>query len=173
MDLTKNERRTLKLLLANSRMTDSEIAQQLKITSQAVGKIRRKLERGVIRDYVASVDFGSVGIETFAVALARLSQLGMEKGYPLVESILRQNPHMMNVFRLTHGGAQFLIVYGFENMAEMEDYFRSPKHYERNLIQITQLYPLSYRGVIKNSVVQLVEKVLDRSSQDFEYAFSQ
>lgn len=171
MDLTKNERRTLKLLLANSRVADSEIAQQLKISSQAVGKIRRKLEADVIRDYSTGVDFGSVGIETFAVALACLSPLGLEKGYPLVESILRQNPHMMSVFRLTHGSAQFLIVYGFESMSDMEDYFRSSKHFERNLIQITQLYPLSHRGVIKNSAAQLIEKLLDKVPQEFEYAY--
>ena len=65
LKLTRNEKKTLKILMGNSRATDSEIAIKLKITSQAVGKIRRKLEGSVIRSYSLNLDYAKLGIHTF------------------------------------------------------------------------------------------------------------
>ena len=44
VSLTKNEKQTLKMLLDNGRISDVEMASKLKITTQAVGKIRKGLE---------------------------------------------------------------------------------------------------------------------------------
>ncbi len=61
--LTKNEKKTLKLLLENGRASDTDIADQLRITKQAVGKIRHKLEESsIIKRYSAELDFTKLGV---------------------------------------------------------------------------------------------------------------
>jgi len=103
MRLTKNEKRTLKLLLENARKSDSAIAEKLKISSQAVGKIRRKLERHVIDSYTLNLNYSKLGIHTFAIALAKLTPEGLDKGELEVEKRLLNNSNMIQVFRLPHG----------------------------------------------------------------------
>ena len=77
--LTNNEKKTLKLLLQNGRATDTDISQDLKITKQAVGKIRKKLEEtGIIRGYSPEVDYGKMGISTFAIAILKFKSKAWE-----------------------------------------------------------------------------------------------
>jgi len=80
MKLTKNEKKALKLLLDNSRISDSEIASKLNISSQAVGKIRRKLESSIINSYSLNLNYSKLGIQTFAIAVAKLTKDGLDKG---------------------------------------------------------------------------------------------
>ena len=58
LKLTRNEKTVLKSLIVNGRISDSEIAKKLGITAQAVGKIRRKLEKmELIKGYTTLVDY--------------------------------------------------------------------------------------------------------------------
>ncbi len=63
MWLTKNEKSVLKLLIDNSKLTDTAIAQELNISSQAVGRIRKELEDELIKDYTIELDAKKIGIE--------------------------------------------------------------------------------------------------------------
>jgi len=44
MWLTKNEKEVLKLLLSNGKLSDTSIAEKLDISTQATGRIRKRLE---------------------------------------------------------------------------------------------------------------------------------
>ena len=70
MMLSNNEKKVLKLLLKNPKISDSTMALKLKISSRAVGKIRRKLEKTVIDSYTLNLNYSKLGIHTFAIALA-------------------------------------------------------------------------------------------------------
>jgi DNA-binding Lrp family transcriptional regulator len=71
MKLTKNEKTVLKLLLDNAKISDSAIAAKLKISSQAVGKIRRKLEKTVIDSYTVNLNYKSVCYFAFKINSGR------------------------------------------------------------------------------------------------------
>ena len=94
MNFTKNEKKVLKLLLVNSRISDTEIANNLKISSQAVGKIRRKLEQSVVESYGINLNYSKLGIQTFALALSKLNKSGQELGELEIEQLLLENPHV-------------------------------------------------------------------------------
>ena len=85
MELTKNEKKVLKLLIDNSRISDSDMATKLGISSQAVGKIRRKLESTVIDSYTINLNYPKMGITIFAVAIAKINREGLDKGQLEVE----------------------------------------------------------------------------------------
>jgi DNA-binding Lrp family transcriptional regulator len=127
MILTKNEKKTLKLLLLNSRMNDSDIASELGISSQAVGKIRKNLESTVIDSYTLNINYSKLGITTFAIAIAKLTKEGLHKGQLEVEQELLSIPHVINVYRIPKLSATHIILYGFSDLKELENFFYSPK----------------------------------------------
>jgi len=161
--LTKNEKKTLKLLLENSRVTDSEIASKLKISSQAVGKIRRKLEQSVISSYGLNLDFARLGIHTFAIAVARITKDGMDKGELEIEQMLLDNNNIINVYRLPKGSSTHVLIYGFRDINELDSFFhtRSPKDELHRYLEIQDMFTFSHNSIIKNSPVQLLHNTID------------
>lgn len=163
MKLTKNEKETLKLLLNNSRIPDSEIAIKLNISSQAVGKIRRKLESSMINSYTLDLNYSKLGIQTFAIAIAKLTREGLDKGELEVEQKLLKNPHIINVYRIPKGSSTHVILYGFLDMTELDNFFHSVKMKQElhNFIETQDLFTFSHNSLIKNSPIQLFHKVIN------------
>jgi len=165
--LTKNEKKVLKILLQNSRTTDSEIGTELKISSQAVGKIRRKLESTIISGYGLNIDFSKLGIQTFAISVARLTMAGLDKGGLEVEQLLLENPHILHVYRLPKGSSTHILVYGFSDINEFDNFFSASRMRDElhKFLEIQDLYTFSHNSLIKSSSLQLFNKVIDNLNQ--------
>lgn len=163
MKLTRNEKKTLKLLLENSRISDCEVASKLNISSAAVGKIRRKLESSIIESYTLNLNYAKLGIQIFAVALAKLTREGLEKGELGVEERLLKNPNTIDVYRVPKGGSAYLILYGFQDMDELDSFFYSPKLKQElhRFIETQEMFTFSHTSLIKSSPVQLFYKVIN------------
>lgn len=163
MKLTQNEKKTLKLLLDNARITDSDIAEKVRISSVAVGKIRRKLESTIIKSYTLDMDYTKLGIQMFSIAIAKLTGEGLDEGELEIEQRLLKNPHVITVYRIPKGSATHVIVYGFCDIVEMENFFHSAK-LKKELhayIENKELFTFSHYSLIKNSPNQLLCKIID------------
>lgn len=163
MKLTGNEKRILKLLLDNSRISDKDIAKRLNITSQAVGKIRKKLESSFIDSYTVKIDCCKLGVKLFAMTLSRLTERGVEKGEAGVERILRETPYVIHAYRLTSGTSDYIIMYGFRDMDEMDRFFRSNEMKSRfhSLMHNQEIFTFPHSSFIKNSPMQLFSKIIE------------
>ncbi len=163
MKLTQNERKTLKLLLKNAKISDSAIAIKLKISSQAVGKIRRKLEKTLIDSYTLNLNYSKLGIKTFTIALAKLTSEGLDKGEFEIEKKLLNNPHIIQVYRLPHRKFTHAILYGFQDVDELDNFFHSPSYKKElhNFIENEELFTFSHNSLIKNNPMQLFHKIID------------
>jgi len=69
MWLTKNEKKVLILLIDNAKLSDTSIANQLNISSQAIGKIRRKLEEEIIEKYTIELNLKKLGLNLGVILL--------------------------------------------------------------------------------------------------------
>jgi DNA-binding Lrp family transcriptional regulator len=159
--LNKNELSTLKLLIENASQTNVEISGKLGITPQAVGKIKRKLESsGVIRGYSAHVDLDAVGIKTFAIALFSYSpELSVrEREEDLKENIGKAN--IMAFCRIPEGDVTHIVMYGFRDLNELENYFQRRQEERGFKSSLKRLYIFSSNGLLKNSVSDLVLNAL-------------
>ena len=150
--LTGNERIVLKILLKNSRTSDVEIGNKLKISSQAISKIKRKLkQKGLIKSYVTNLDYSKLGINTFALVLLEISSLGFEKNYEN-KLILKNSIGFYRVFKndITH-----IALFAFRNLEELDTYFDSlqSKHYEH--VKIKNIYTFPIQGFLKHSLDNL------------------
>ena len=163
LKLTKNEKKTLKLLISNARISDSEIAKQLNISSQAVGKIRRKLEETVINKYTIEVNYAKLNIQTFAIGIGKMTPQGMDKGELEIEQHLLENPHIMNIYRIPRGATTHILIYGFQDLNELDSFFHSKEYYKKinKYIETNELYTFSHNSLIKRNPEQLLHKAID------------
>lgn len=162
MRLTENEKKTLKLLLGNPRMPDTEIASKLSISGVAVGKIRKKLESSVIDSYALNLNYAELGIRIFAIAVAKSTNGGLERELETEQKLLK-NPHIINVYRILKGSSTHIILYGFQDMTELDNFFHSPKIKQElhSFIETQELFVFSHNSLLKSSPVQLFHKVID------------
>lgn len=168
MKLTKNEKETLKLLIKNSKFTDTEIASQLKITKQAVGIIRKKLERlGIIKGYSAKIDYEKLGINTFAIVMFKFTKEGWKelKDKGLKDTIL-QTPNIISFYRIPKGDITHIALYGFRSLEELDKYAHIVQSRFVEYIEIKDIYIFSNESAIKECSETLLIKVVDEMEKD-------
>jgi Lrp/AsnC family transcriptional regulator, leucine-responsive regulatory protein len=163
--LSKNERNVLMQLAENSRKTDIDIAKELGITSQAVGKIRRKLENNeVIKSYDLNVDLEKVGINIISIAMIKLLRPAWNKGIEYLKEREEDSAHVISAYMVTKADFSMIVIYGFKNIVENEQYFTElqMKHDE---IELTDTYTFSTSSVLKQSFKELIKSVLKGPDQ--------
>lgn len=164
--LTKNERETLKLLIKNAKLTDTWIAEKLGITKQAVGFIRRNLEKkGFIEGYSAQVNFEKMGIKVFAVVTLKVK----EDGWALKEEgILKktlQSPNIINCYRIPRGDITNIQVYGFTSLEELDNHTHLLQTKYSKYVEVHDIYIFSNKSLTKCSPKPLLLKTLDEMKQ--------
>ncbi len=161
MELTRNERRVLSFLIENGRATDAELSKKLNITSQAIGKIRKKLETlGVIKGYSTIIDYEKIGIKVFAVALFKFIPEVWKtlKDKDVTERIRGLN--IINFYRVPEGDVTHIVVYGFRNLDELDHYFHVLQTERGHISEIRKLYIFSAKSLKKDSANDLCKQVL-------------
>ncbi len=165
--LTRNERKTLKFLIQNGRISDAEIARKLNITAQAVGKIRRKLEDdGIIKSYTTHVDYQKLGINVFAIAMFRIIP---ESWKTVTERDIRdrvKGPHIINFYRLSEGDVTHLLVYAFKDLSDLDNYFHVLQTERGHISELRRLYVFSSQSVVKESSKELLLKIIDEFGKE-------
>lgn len=163
--LTKNEKKTLKLLLENGRASDTDIADQLRITKQAVGKIRHKLEESsIITRYSAELDFTKLGVGVFALEMLTINSR-CEKGNNVCQDLLLQNPHVIKMCKLPEQN-RFATFYAFRDLNELENFFKKstcndPSNSHSNCIEHSPIQIFPGSSVLKNCPRGLLNKVIE------------
>jgi len=164
---SKNEREVLKHLIRDGRAQCTDIAKRLGVSSQAVGKIKDKLERqGVIKGYHAEIDSKKLGIEVFAIALFRFKSGVWNK---LEEEDIRRRmrgAHLVRVYRITEGDYTHMVIYGFRSMREVENYFQILQKERSHISELKKLYVMTADSVIKDSPEDLLIKIIDELGTD-------
>lgn len=168
MKLTRNEKRVLKFLIENGRVSDADMARKLGITAQAVGKIRRNLEtEGVIKGYSTTVGYEKLGINVIAIVLFKFTQ--ESRRTILTEKDINERvrgPHIINFYRLPEGDVTHIVTYGFRNLEELDHYFHILQTERGHISEIKKLYILSVKSMKKNSDRELLIKVIDEAGYD-------
>lgn len=120
MKLDKNDRKILRILQSNGRITNSDLAKKIGISPPPILERVKKLEKNkVIRKYVALIDPQSVGIETFTFVEITLSRHGKDVVTRFIEAI-QDIDEIMECHHVT-GDADFLVKIAVKNIPAYED----------------------------------------------------
>ncbi len=161
MWLTKNEKKILKLLIDNAKLSDTSIANQLNISSQAIGKIRKKLEEEIIEKYTVELDLKKLGLNLFVIGKI---EVGDSCDIPLseVENTLMEVPQTVEISRLTEGANHYSFASLFKNIHELED-FTKPKFKEGKCecVKILEISHIPIGNILKHSPTTVFKKCID------------
>jgi DNA-binding Lrp family transcriptional regulator len=175
MEISKNEKKCLKLLLENARISDSDIAKKLRISSQAVGKIRKKLEKTIINSYTLNLNLNKLNIKLFVIAHAKLTEEGFDKGELEIEQKLLNEPNIISIYRLPSGCSTHIILYGFKDMNDMDKFFHSQIKREaiHKYIENKEIFTFSNHSIIKNNPTQLFHKTIEEEGEQKKIIFNE
>ena len=157
LKLSGNEKTVLKTLIDDGRASDTSIAKKLKVSPQAVRKIRRKLEAiGVIKEYTAVIDYEKIGVHAFAIVQLKITGNNTETTTDLFE-----NPNIIGSFRLPETNITNIFIAGFNSIQELDTYFAKLKQKYASLIEIQKINVFSNTGLMKNSPKQLLKNKIE------------
>ena len=160
MRLTKNEKKILHLLLENSKLSDTTIATQLKISSQAVGRIRRDLEnKEIIENYKAKLNSGRLGVKVFAFIKMSIVEKSKRKE---IEKELSKLKNTIIFVKTMDGDLNYTLTMGFQSIEDMEDFINQETELRKN-IAIKEVIPYCQRNVLKNSITDLLRFFIEQS----------
>ncbi|GAX60475.1 transcriptional regulator [Candidatus Scalindua japonica] len=161
MKLTKNEIRVLKLLVENPLAINSDVSKKLKITSQAVGKIRKQLyEKGVIKNHELRLNYNKLDINILSIALIKI--------LPSVFKIFKNNEldkvvrpvNAIRSYAIRETDVTHIIIYAFRDIEEYDTYFKDILDEFSDYVEIKHSFVLSSKSVLKSSSMDMLLKVL-------------
>jgi DNA-binding Lrp family transcriptional regulator len=153
MWLTKNEKKILKLLIDNAKLSDTSIAQKLNISSQAVGRIRKKLEEEIIKKYSIELDLEKLGLKSLSLIDIHYN----EKYEKEIKEKIPLCPKMIKIIKLTKGTHRYKILRLDFNLEECEKCSRGICE----LFEITNINTIPISNIIKNDLNPLLHKAID------------
>lgn len=160
MWLTKNEKKVLNLLIDNAKLSDTSIANDLKISSQAVGKIRKRLEEDVIKGYTLNLDSKMLGMGIIARTKLKLGDL-TQKEIEEIEKKMINNEHIMQILKLPGGEGLYILTSGHRDLEELE---KTTSNLKKNIAKechIQEIVPLTLNSLLKNSCKDMHKSFID------------
>lgn len=159
LKLSRNEKTVLKTLVDNGRASDTSIAKKLKVSPQAVRKIRKKFEAiGLIKEYTAVIDYEKIGVNGFAIVQLKITGKNAETKTDLFKS-----PNIIGSFRLPETNITNIFIAGFTSIKELDNYFAKLKQDYAGLIEIQKINVFSNTGLMKNSPKQLLKNKIENN----------
>ena len=167
IELTKNEKAVLRLLLDNCRVSDTDVAGKIGISPQAAGKIRKGLEKkGAIRGYSCELDFEAMGITTFALVCAKiLPDKNMQSKATwgkkaASEDALMAAPNLIMLAEPIGSEYNYVALFGFRNQTEMEGFIQRARMVYAGILEDRRIDTFSARSLRKFDKAQLFRSVL-------------
>jgi DNA-binding Lrp family transcriptional regulator len=163
MKLTQNEKQVLKLLLDNGRISDVDMASKLRITTQAVGKIRKKLEeKDVIRGYSCDLDLEKLGLNVFVVSHCTLKdKFWKDLGEVKAIEVVKKDPHTIFTCMPSSSEVSVISIHAFRDTKEMDRYFHLAKVRNHPYEELKKSYAFSSLNLLNSTPKELIKIVLD------------
>jgi DNA-binding Lrp family transcriptional regulator len=160
--LTKNDKEVLRQIIKHSKIYDSTIAEDIGISPQAVFKIRAKLEElGIIKGYTPIIDFKKIGIHVLALLVIRIkSDVWNDYSDKFVSESISKIPHIISAYRVADASASHILLLGFRDTSQKENYLSKMQTNYANEIQIKEVYTFSVDKIITQNPIGLLNEIM-------------
>ena len=163
MWLTKNEKKVLKLLVDDARLSDTFIANELNITSQAIGRIRRKLEEEIIKKYTLELDLSKLDLDLLIVG-----KVSIATEEPSIikeaEKKLKEIKQNIGIFKLIRGDNEYIFLSLYKDMNDLNNLINNERKTQKiaPLIKINEMYQIPLSNILKYSHTSVYQEYIDR-----------
>lgn len=175
MRFTKHEKRILILLVNNAELSDTSIANQLNISSQAVGQIRKKLEKEVIKKYTVELDLKKLGINLVVNGKVQINAK-CDRSKLEIEKQMIKEPHNIKISKLTVGEDIYTFCSLFKNIHELNRFKIKANREEckfcSGCIKILEMTTLPMENMLKYNLSTIFKDCIDKAGivdDDFNF----
>ena len=159
--LSDNEKNFLKCILDNGNITDTEIAKKTKISKSTCSRIRKKLEKSLISEYIPIIPLDKVGISVFLVLTFQWTAFDDEQATNKAFSEFKKDPNVVFLASGEGSTSSTVIFVAFEDLESYHTYLKDfRKKYGKYANQINTLL-LPSKEVIKNDFTEVIKKTLE------------
>ncbi|MCK5616324.1 Lrp/AsnC family transcriptional regulator [Candidatus Pacearchaeota archaeon] len=153
----------MKLLIEDAKLSDTSIANKMNISSQAVGKIRKKLEDEVIKGYTIDVDLEKLDINLFSLSKVEIAPTN-ERTLEMIKEKILDEKTVISFMKSSGGLNEYFISGGFRDMTTFQDFFQK-KEKERKISEIIKVTETNFfptNSIYKNSQKDLIIGAIDK-----------
>ena len=163
--LTENDKEVLRKIIEHAKIPDARIAEDIGISPQAVFKIRSKLEDlGIIKGYTPIIDFKKIGIHVLTLIIIRLKPEVWNRYHDdMVSERISKIPYIIAAYRVSDAQASHILLFGFRDTAQKEQYLAHMQTKNANDIEIKDVYTFSVDKIIIQNPMGLLNEVIDKS----------
>ena len=161
--LSKHEKNMIKLLLDNGRITDRDASNELNISPQACGKLRKKLEeKGIIVGYTCALNLQIVGMEAFAFLEIKFSAkffdelkdkdafVKISKSFGFLFCCMPSDPEI-----------SMIALVAFRNISEMDEYTQNLKQNLASYFDKLHVIPFSIGNLFQFNPTDILKLVIE------------
>ena len=153
--LTLNEKKVLSLLLEKGNITNTEICSRLKISKQAVGMIRKKLEDNkLIKGYSINLDLKILGIDIFCIIKIKFKVFNNNFHNEIRKWINTKND-IITAHAIFLNSPGIVMVCGFQNLDKLNLFVRELS--ENPNVTVDDVLISNVDDVLKDSNEELVK----------------
>lgn len=162
--LTENDKLVLKEILDSKKIPDSDIAKTMKLSPQAIAKIRTKLENcGIIKGYIPIIDFKKIGINVMTLIIIQLTpKIWTEFSDDQISAKIIKTPNVINAYRVSEDQSSHILLLGFRDTSQKDKYITQLQTKFAEDVQIKGIYTFSVDKIISQSPLGLLHEILDK-----------
>ncbi|MBD3164901.1 winged helix-turn-helix transcriptional regulator [Candidatus Woesearchaeota archaeon] len=165
MKLNNNEKKLLGLIVNSPKISNTELSKHLKVTAQGIGKIKKNLiNKGMINRYETILDYEKIGIRFFVFALVKIMPKAFRKYTEDIKKIFA-DPHIITLINIPQTSITNIILFGFRDVNEYDNYFKFLQSKLPGLIEIKESYVFSNDSFVKNTASGLFIKMIKEFGQ--------
>jgi DNA-binding Lrp family transcriptional regulator len=171
--LTKNEQKVLKQIISKEKLSDTYIADSMKLSQQAVNQIRSKLEKlGVIKGYSPIIDFEKIGISIILLIGVQLKQSVWEvKKEWEIENNLKKIPFLFEAYRVVGHNISHALMMGFSDESQRDKFIKKLETVYKDQLDIRWNYSISIKDIILQDPIGLLYQIIDKKEFEFDKLF--
>jgi len=164
--LTGSQKKFLICILEHGNLNDSHISHITGLSNSTVSRVRKKLEKTLINEYIPIIELHKVGIKVFLVLTFQWTAFNHTLLTNKTFSALKSDP---NVVFCAHGegsASNSVLFMAFEDLEECSRYLKEFRTTHGKHVQQINTLLLPSKEIIKNDFTEVIKKMLQRPHDD-------
>ena len=160
IDLTESEKKFLEIILNRGNVPDSEIAKTTKLSKATVGRIRKKLEGTLVKEYIPIINLHEVGMDVFSILTFQWNAFNDEQITKKSFSEFEKDPRVVFLANGEGSIASTVMFLAFRDLEEHHLYLKEfRKKHGKHASQISTL-TLPSKEVIKHDFTEAIRNII-------------
>lgn len=158
--LSENEKKFLNLLLEQGNVTDADISKKTGLSKATCSRIRKKLEKTLINEYIPVVDLDKIGVEVFSVVAFKWTAFNDSETTKRAFSAWEKDPHVIFLANSNGSDLSTVMFLGFTSIDEYHRYFSEFRRKQGQFAENITSLLLPSKEIIKHDFTEIIKHVL-------------